>query len=293
MYSWARVSALARRAQSSRPASTTSALRLWERHCLPSMKTCWLDPIYSSVLDCLPPSGPNFSTSSSRIVSGPGSTSAGDPISRRGRHSSHRARHSRRRHPYCHSQYPTCRQNGVEISSSFCRDTRTVSQGESQMSALTLRLPNENHARLKSLARRRGTSVNRLMEEMATVMITEADAEARFAIRAVRGRASLLVAWRCYGKRPRQNDCDHCPAECLVCSTRNRALLRAWAAPRRPRSMAPPAQPPRRRINWCRHDWMKRSFALRKQVSSVHRGSLPLGSWGSRLFFSRGHHDVL
>ncbi len=56
------------------------------------------------------------------------------------------------------------------------------------MSALTLRLPNDKHARLKSLARRRGTSVNRLMEEMATVVITEADAEARFTIRADRGR---------------------------------------------------------------------------------------------------------
>jgi hypothetical protein len=56
------------------------------------------------------------------------------------------------------------------------------------MSALTLRLPNDKHARLRSLARRRGTSVNRLMEEMATVMIAEADAETRFLIRADRGR---------------------------------------------------------------------------------------------------------
>jgi predicted transcriptional regulator len=56
------------------------------------------------------------------------------------------------------------------------------------MSALTLRLPDDKHARLKLLARRRGTSVNRLMEEMATVMIAEADAESRFAIRAARGR---------------------------------------------------------------------------------------------------------
>lgn len=56
------------------------------------------------------------------------------------------------------------------------------------MSALTLRLPDDKHARLKSLARRRGTSVNRLMEEMATVMIAEADAESRFTIRAARGR---------------------------------------------------------------------------------------------------------
>jgi hypothetical protein len=56
------------------------------------------------------------------------------------------------------------------------------------MSALTLRLPNDKHARLRSLARRRGTSVNRLMEEMATVMIAEADAETRFLMRADRGR---------------------------------------------------------------------------------------------------------
>jgi predicted transcriptional regulator len=56
------------------------------------------------------------------------------------------------------------------------------------MSALTLRLPDDKHARLKSLARRRRTSVNRLMEEMATVMIAEADAETRFALRASRGQ---------------------------------------------------------------------------------------------------------
>ena len=55
------------------------------------------------------------------------------------------------------------------------------------MSALTLRLPNDKHARLRSLARRRGTSVNRLIEEMATVMIAEADAETRFLIRANQG----------------------------------------------------------------------------------------------------------
>ncbi len=55
------------------------------------------------------------------------------------------------------------------------------------MSALTLRLPDDKHARLKSLARRRGTSVNRLIEEMATVAIAEADAETRFTLRAERG----------------------------------------------------------------------------------------------------------
>ena len=56
------------------------------------------------------------------------------------------------------------------------------------MSALTLRLPDDKHARLKALARQRGTSVNRLMEEMATVILAEFDAETRFMARAARGR---------------------------------------------------------------------------------------------------------
>ena len=56
------------------------------------------------------------------------------------------------------------------------------------MSALTLRLPDDKHDRLKTLARQRGTSVNRLMEEMATLMLAEFDAETRFAARAARGQ---------------------------------------------------------------------------------------------------------
>jgi predicted transcriptional regulator len=55
------------------------------------------------------------------------------------------------------------------------------------MSALTLRLPDDKHDRLKTLARQRGTSLNRLMEEMATLMLAEFDAETRFALRAARG----------------------------------------------------------------------------------------------------------
>ena len=55
------------------------------------------------------------------------------------------------------------------------------------MSALTLRLPDDKHNRLRALAQQRGTSVNRLMEEMATLMIAEFDAETRFLIRAARG----------------------------------------------------------------------------------------------------------
>lgn len=56
------------------------------------------------------------------------------------------------------------------------------------MAALTVRLPDEKYCRLKALARARGTSVNRLVDEMATLMIAESDAETRFRVRAERGR---------------------------------------------------------------------------------------------------------
>lgn len=56
------------------------------------------------------------------------------------------------------------------------------------MRALTLRLPEDQHNRLKVMARQRGTSVHRLIEEMTTLMLAELDAEVRFAIRAERGK---------------------------------------------------------------------------------------------------------
>jgi hypothetical protein len=56
------------------------------------------------------------------------------------------------------------------------------------MGALTLRLPEDEHNRLKVMARQRGTSVNRLIEEMTTLMLAQLDAESLFAIRAERGR---------------------------------------------------------------------------------------------------------
>lgn len=55
------------------------------------------------------------------------------------------------------------------------------------MSALTVRLPDDKHNRLRSLAQSRGTSVNRLMDEMTTLMLVEFDAETRFRLRAERG----------------------------------------------------------------------------------------------------------
>lgn len=55
------------------------------------------------------------------------------------------------------------------------------------MSALTIRLPDDKYQRLKELSRQRGTSVNRLIDEMTTLMLAESDLETRFALRAVRG----------------------------------------------------------------------------------------------------------
>jgi len=55
------------------------------------------------------------------------------------------------------------------------------------MTSLTVRLPDDKYLRLKAVARRRGTSVNRLIDEMATVILAESDAETRFQARSGRG----------------------------------------------------------------------------------------------------------
>ena len=56
------------------------------------------------------------------------------------------------------------------------------------MSALTVRLPDDKHQRLKELAKRRHTSLNRLIDEMTTQMLAEFDAEPRYLLRAKRGK---------------------------------------------------------------------------------------------------------
>ena len=57
------------------------------------------------------------------------------------------------------------------------------------MSTLTVRLPDDTHERLKDLARSRGLSVNKLMEELSTIAVAHHDAEMRF--RAVAARGSV------------------------------------------------------------------------------------------------------
>ena len=62
------------------------------------------------------------------------------------------------------------------------------------MSTLTIRLPESKHERLKSFARSRGVSLNKLVEEWATVALAQADAENRYRLRAQRGRPEVGLA---------------------------------------------------------------------------------------------------
>ena len=55
------------------------------------------------------------------------------------------------------------------------------------MGSLHLRIPDEKHQRLKELARSRNISVNKLLEELTTIALTEYDLETRFRLRASRG----------------------------------------------------------------------------------------------------------
>ena len=58
------------------------------------------------------------------------------------------------------------------------------------MATMTIRLPDEQHDRLKRLAKARGVSVNKLIEEFSIRATTEFDVEARFRLAAARGDAA-------------------------------------------------------------------------------------------------------
>ncbi len=62
------------------------------------------------------------------------------------------------------------------------------------MSTLTIRLPDDKHLRLRALADSRKISMNRLVDELATVALANFDARTRFEIRAARGDASAAIA---------------------------------------------------------------------------------------------------
>ena len=55
------------------------------------------------------------------------------------------------------------------------------------MATLTIRMPDDKADRLRALAKSRGISLNKLIEEWAAMGIAEFDAQARFLARAARG----------------------------------------------------------------------------------------------------------
>ena len=62
------------------------------------------------------------------------------------------------------------------------------------MSTLTIRIPEGKHARLRSLAKARGVSLNKLIDELATVALAQHDAETRFKTLAARGSKPVGLA---------------------------------------------------------------------------------------------------
>jgi len=62
------------------------------------------------------------------------------------------------------------------------------------MSILTIRLPDDKHERLKALAKSNAISVNKLIDELATVALANFDARVRFEARAARGDAARALS---------------------------------------------------------------------------------------------------
>lgn len=55
------------------------------------------------------------------------------------------------------------------------------------MSTVTLRIPDDKHERLKILAKSRGISLNKLLDEWATIALAEFDTKTRFMTLAASG----------------------------------------------------------------------------------------------------------
>lgn len=62
------------------------------------------------------------------------------------------------------------------------------------MSTLTIRLPEMKHARLRRLAQSRRISMNKLIDEFATIALAQHDAELRFHSLAAKGSAARGLA---------------------------------------------------------------------------------------------------
>ena len=62
------------------------------------------------------------------------------------------------------------------------------------MGTVTLRLPDDKHERLRLLAKQRHMSVNKLMDELATIAIVQFDSETHFKAQVAKGDITKGVA---------------------------------------------------------------------------------------------------
>ena len=62
------------------------------------------------------------------------------------------------------------------------------------MKTLTIRIPDDKHNRLKQLAESQGISINKLMEELSTIALTEFDTQNRFKQLAAQGDRKVGLA---------------------------------------------------------------------------------------------------
>ncbi len=62
------------------------------------------------------------------------------------------------------------------------------------MATMTIRLPDSKHDRLRRLAESHGMSLNKLVDEWASMALAQFDAETRFMARAARGDAKRGLA---------------------------------------------------------------------------------------------------
>jgi predicted transcriptional regulator len=62
------------------------------------------------------------------------------------------------------------------------------------MATLTIRLADDKHTRLKALAKARGISLNKLMEEFSNIALAEFDAQTRFKALAAKGDRQVGLA---------------------------------------------------------------------------------------------------
>ena len=62
------------------------------------------------------------------------------------------------------------------------------------MATMTIRIPDGKHERLRLLAHSQGVSLNKLVEEWASMALAQFDAEARFRARAAQGSVKRGLA---------------------------------------------------------------------------------------------------